>query len=156
MRRFTLAAGAACAVLLTGHVGAQFNTTGTTRGGGDATMPGQAVSTYRGGPVTPVGQRAPDAAPQAGQSVTANAMSRPYDPNRPYDMFKGTNIDTNTIVAPLVGADGRPVAPPDALDQLTDRLKAVFGLLKPPPRPAYAPGINRRATERTKMMWRRD
>lgn len=148
MRRFTLAAGVACAVLLTGHVGAQ--------NGGPA-MPGQAVSTYRGGPVTQVGQKAPAAAPQAGQTITGSAGQRPYDPSRPYDAFKGTNLDPNSLVAPLVGPDGKPVGQPDALDILSERIKGIFGLLKPnPPRPNFAPGITRRTKERSQMMWRRD
>lgn len=156
MRRFLIAAGVACAVLLNSHVGAQLNTTSSDPG---LSMPGQAVSTYRGGPVAPVGQRLPAAAPPAGQPIAnANAMQRPYDPNRPYDAFKGTNIDPNSVVAPLVGADGLPIGPPDVLDKLSDRIRAFFGTLKPnPPRPPYAPGISRRNRERAQqMMWRRD
>lgn len=149
MRRFTLAAGVACAVLLASHAGAQNPATS-----GPA-MPGQAVSTFRG-QVTPVGQQAPAAAPQAGLPVTGNGM-RPYDPNRPYDVLKGTNINPNSLVAPLVGPDGKPVDPPDALDRLSDRIRAIFGALKPnPPRPNFAPGITRRTNERAKMLWRRD
>jgi hypothetical protein len=147
MRRFTLAAGVACAILLSAEVGAQ-------NGG---TMPGQTVGTYRGGPASPVGQRAPAAAPQLGTTLTGPNGSRPYDPNRPYDALKGTSIDPSTLVAPLVGADGKPVDPPDALDKLSDRIRGIFGLLKPnPPRPAFAPGITRRTTERAQKMWRRD
>lgn len=149
MRRFTLAAGVACAILLSAEVGAQ--------NGGPA-MPGQAVSTFRGGQVSSVGQRAPAAAPQLGQTVASSGVKQqPYDPNRPYDQFKGTNIDPNSLVAPLVGADGKPVGQPDALDVLSDRIRAIFGVLKPnPPRPAFAPGITRRQSERAKMLWRRD
>ncbi|MBN9117675.1 MAG: hypothetical protein J0I06_00640 [Planctomycetes bacterium] len=144
MRRFLLAAGVACAVLLNGPVDAQFNTT----------MPGQVIGSYQGN-VVPVGQRLPSAAPQAGQSITANAMQRPYDPNHPYDVFKGTNIDPQNVVAPLV-ADGRQYAPPDALDRLSERIKSFFVSNPPPPRPPYAPGITRRTRERIQHMWRRD
>lgn len=154
MRRFALAAGVGCAVFLSTEVGAQ---NAMTNGNSGAAMPGQAVSTYRGGPVSQVGNRAPSAAPQLGQTVTGPNGSRPYDPNKPYDVLKGTNIDPNTLVAPLVGADGKPVGQPDALDMLSERVKAIFGVLKPnPPRPAFVPGVTRRTTERAKMMWRRD
>ena len=155
MRRFTLAAGVACAVLLNSHVGAQLNTTNTGADVG-TTMPGQTVSTYRGGPVTPVGQRLPAVAPPAGQPITGNAMQRPYDPNRPFDAFKGTNIDPKNVVAPLVGTGGKEFTPPDALDKLSEKIKAFFVRTPPPERPPYAPGITRRARERAQMMWRRD
>jgi len=153
MRRFTLAAGVTCAILLSAEVGAQNGTTG-----GGSTMPGQAVSKFRGGQVSQVGQRAPAAAPQVGQTVAGSGVrQQPYDPTRPYDQFKGTNIDPNSLVAPLVGADGKPVGQPDSLDILSERIKAIFGVLKPnPPRPAYAPGVSRRSNERAKMLWRRD
>lgn len=148
MRRFTLAAGVACAVLLTGSVGAQ---------NGGTTMPGQAVSSYRGEPVTQVGRKVPAAAPQAGQTITGSAGQRPYDPNHPYDALKGTNLDPNSLVAPLIGPDGKPIGQPDALDILSERIKGIFGVLKPnPPRPNFAPGITRRTKERSQMLWRRD
>jgi hypothetical protein len=147
MRRWVLAAGVACAVMLAHSARAQ--------NGGPA-MPGQVVGSYRG-TVNRVGQQVPQAAPAAGQSVTANQFMRPYDPNRPYDMFKGTNIDPKQVLAPLVGPDGRPVEPPDALDKLSDKLKAIFTFGRTTPaRPPYAPGISRRNRERHQQMWRRD
>src|SRR5205823_1262265 len=87
MRRFTVAAGVACAILLTSHAIAQFNSTSassSTGTVGGTTMPGQMVSTYRG-QVSQVGERAPSAAPQVGQSIAGSGMRRPYDPTRPYD-----------------------------------------------------------------------
>ena len=153
MRRFMLAAGVACAVLLNSHVGAQLNTPNTV---GGTTMPGQVVGQYRG-QVQPVGQKLPAVAPQVGQPVTANAMQRPFDPNRPFDAFKGTNIDPKSVVAPLVGPNGQQVTPPDALDQLSAKIKAFFVRTPPPERPPFAPGILRRNRERhQQMMWRRD
>jgi hypothetical protein len=151
MQRLLVAAGIACAIVLTNSAGAQ-----NTSNSGGFTMPGQVVGSYRT-QVTPVGQKAPAAAPQAGQSITANAMQRPYDPNHPYDMFKGTNIDPNSVVAPLVGPDGKQVVPPDALDRLSEKIKTLWGLAKPaPPRPPYTPGITRRSKERINHTWRRD
>jgi hypothetical protein len=165
MRRFTLAAGIACAILVTSHVGAQ-NTTapgGTVSGstsqiGSGSTlpsMPGQVVGSYTG-QAFPVGNKFPNAAPQAGLPITANAMQRPYDPNHPYDVFKGTNIDPKQVLAPLVGPDGKPVQPPDKLDVLSDSIKSFFVRTPPPARPPYAPGITRRTRERIQQMWRRD
>ena len=156
MLRLTLAAGVACAVVLTHPAGAQYNASN----GGGSTMPGQVVGGYRG-QVNPVGQRLPAAAPPAGQSITDGAMQRPYDPNRPYDVFKGTNIDPANVLAPVVGPDGRSVVPPDALDKLSDKIRALWGRAMPAlPRPPYTPGITRRAHERARaradQMWRRD
>jgi hypothetical protein len=153
MRHLTLAAGAACALLMLNSASAQ---NGAPVVGGTS-MPGQVVGGYTG-TVNSVGTKAPAAAPAAGLPITSNPLIRPYDPNDPYAAFKGTNIDTKQIIAPLVGADGRPVKPPGALDPLTDKLKAIFGLLPAPPaRPPYAPGISRRNRERiNEHLWRRD
>jgi hypothetical protein len=152
MRRVALAAGVACAVFLAGSAGAQFNTTST-----GTTMPGQVVGSYTG-TVNPVGQRLPAAAPAAGLPVTSNPLMRPYDPNKPFDAFKGSGIDPKNVIAPLVGPDGRPVEPPDALDKLSAKLKALFTFSSSAPeRPPYVPGISRRNKERREQrMWRRD
>jgi hypothetical protein len=148
MRRIAVAAGLACAALAVNSAVAQ---------NGGPSMPGQIVGSYSG-TVLPVGQRQPSAAPPAGLPVTSGAMMRPYDPAHPYDAFKGSGIDTNSIVAPLVGPDGRPVEPPDALDRLSEKLKALLLPMKPnPERPPFTPGILRRKKERIeKQMWRRD
>jgi hypothetical protein len=148
MRRFAVAAGVACAALVVDTAGAQT---------GGLSMPGQVVGSYSG-TVRPVAQKLPAAAPQAGLPVTSNPLMRPYDPAHPYDALKGTNLDANAIVAPLVGADGRPVEPPDALDRLSEKIKAILAPMKPnPPRPPFAPGILRRKRERIEnRMWRRD
>lgn len=155
MRRFLLASGVACAILLTHDAGAQFRTADTSAG--STTMAGgQVVGSYRG-QVQPVGQQQPSAAPQAGQNVTANALQRPYDPMRPFDAFKGTTLDPRSVVAPLVGPNGEQLTPPDSLDQISARIKAFF--IRPsaaPPRPNYTPGITRRSQERIQRLWRRD
>ncbi len=65
-------------------------------------MPGQVVSFLRyhvtSGPKT-----ARRGAGRRGRRITSNPMMRPYDPTRPYDVFKGSNINPNQVVAPLVG-----------------------------------------------------
>lgn len=161
MRRFLLASGIACAILLASHAVAQ-NPGGTVTGGttaitpgGGFSMPGQVVGTYHG-QTMPVGNQFPNAGQQVGQPITAGALQRPYDPNHPYDQFKGTNIDTKQILAPLVGPDGKPVKEPDALDKLSEKIKAFFIGTAAPPKPNYAPGIVRRKKERPQLMWRRD
>ena len=148
MLRLTLAVGVACAVVLTHPVGAQNGTSG-------GSMPGQAVGVYRG-KVNPVGTKAPAAAPQAGESIAGPGQSRPYDPTRPYDAFKGTGIDPANVLAPVVGPDGKPVAPPDGLDRLSAKIREYFVRTPPPPRPPYTPGITRRTRERNDHTWRRD
>jgi hypothetical protein len=150
MRRLTLAAGAACAVVLIGPLGAQNSN--------DFSMPGQVVGSSDGA-FSPVGNRAPSAAPAAGQPVGKNALQRPFDPNRPYDQFKGTGIDPSLLRAPLVGPDGREVAPPGPLSDFLARIKSVFVKNPPPERTIpYAPGISRRNRERAEQrrMWRLD
>jgi hypothetical protein len=149
MRRLTLAVGVACAVVLIGPLGAQNSN--------DFSMPGQIVGSF-GDNLRPVGSRAPSAAPPAGQSVGANQFMRPFDPNRPYDQFKGTGIDPSQLRAPLVGPDGREVAPPGPLSDFIARVRSVFVKNPPPQRTIpYAPGISRRNRERAEeRMWRRD
>ncbi len=119
-------------------------------------MPGRVVGTSSI-KTAPVGKQQPAAAPQAGQSITQNAMQRPYDPNRPYDAFRGTNINPKTVVAPVIGPDGKAIVAPDKLDELSSKIRSLFGLTPAPPRPAYAPGITRRSQERIQSRtWRRD
>jgi hypothetical protein len=154
MRRLALAAGVVCALGLSGESVAQLNTARpAANSSGVNVMPGQAVGTPLNFNFNQVGQKTPAAAPQAGQSITANSMMRPYDPNRPLDVFKGTGIDTKNVLAPLTP----PATQPDALDKLSEKIKALFVGNNPPPRPPYAPGISRRNRERAKeRMWHRD
>ena len=94
----------------------------------------------------------------AGLPVGQNAHQRPYDHNRPYDQFVGTGIDPSLLRAPLVGPDGREVAPPGPFADFIARVKSVFVKTPPPQRTIpYAPGISRRNRERAEQrMWRRD
>ena len=153
MLRLTVAAGVAGMVMLWHPADAQFNTTDINS---VSMMPGSVVGSYRGN-VKPVGSKLPAAAPQAGQSITNNALMQPYDPSNPYASLKGAGIDPNQVLAPLVGADGKPVEGPDGLDNLSQKIKALWGMAaKAPPRPPWVPGIARRNRERAQMMWRRD
>jgi len=148
MRRLALAASVCALLGLANRVDAQQGAQGVN------TMPGQVVGNGFTFPqLNSVGQQAPQAAPQAGQSITANAMQRPFDPSRPLDMFKGTNIDPKTIIAPLTV----PATQQTVFDKLTEKLRALVGSTTPPTRPSFAPGILRRTRERNEAhMWRRD
>ena len=149
MRRLLLAFGVACAAAGTASAQAQ----GSMTASGNALMPGQGVGT--GFSLPGVGTRQPQAAPNVGAPI-GNALTRPYDPSKPYDVFKGTGLDRNAVVAPVqaMGADN-----PNLLDRFYVKLGTVFGFKKPdlPPQPNYTPGIARRNRERAEQrMWRRD
>jgi hypothetical protein len=147
MRHLVLAAGAVCAA---GWLAAR------VEGQGQG-MPGQVVGT--GFTVPGVGTSPPRAAPPAGQRVgttPGGPMSRPYDPSRPLDQFKGTNLDPQLVAAPVQGFGDQ-----SAFDKLYAKMRAMIGL--PPTvgptvtRPNYTPGIARRNRERAEQrMWRRD
>ena len=116
---------------------------------------GQVVSS--GFNLNPAVPRVPAAAPQAGTSV-GNPYLRPYDPNRPLDALKGTNINPRDVVAPVMGIGG--TQQPDLLDRVYDKLSSVTRFFKPsapePQSQPVTPGIFRRNRERNKMEWRRD
>lgn len=107
--------------------------------------------------LNPAGTRIPAAAPPVGSNVGSPTM-RPYDPFRPLDAFKGTNLNPKNVVAPVTGLPG--TQQPDLLDRLYGKLSAATNFLKPssekPPQPNVTPGIFRRNRERHKMEWRRD
>ncbi len=145
MRQLLLAVGAVCAAA--GFAG--------TALGQANTMPGQIVG--KGFTTAPVGQQVPKAGSPVGQPLNIPADSpnlRRYDPNRPYDVFKGTNLSANQLVAPIPG-----VGDQNAFERLYDKLKSVVGMSKPGEMraPNYTPGIGRRNRERADdRMWRRD
>jgi hypothetical protein len=155
MRRWTKALGIACAVA--GAVGitrAQFNIPPQSA---NTAMPGGQVvgSTYI---LNPAGNQLPQAAPQAGTPI-GNPLTQPYDPSRPMDQFKGTNIDPKSIVTPMSSFPSLQTQNRSLLDRLNERLAAVVNFFEPspPPRPTWTPGISRRNRERAKeRMWRRD
>ncbi|MBA4190548.1 MAG: hypothetical protein C0467_21385 [Planctomycetaceae bacterium] len=144
MRRLMLTAGVVCAVAaLTDFAGAQVNT-----------MPGQVVGS--GYSTQSVGQPLPKAAPPAGQPIglpADSAMMRRYDPNRPYDALKGTNLSRDQVRAPIAGMGDQ---------SMWSQLKVIFGLSKPPVQMApqnstYFPSLTRRNRERAEAReWRRD
>lgn len=158
MRKWAMGGGAAWALLLAAPGIAQ--PPATPQMIGNSAMPGQVVSTFNGtGQFPRVGQQLPPAAPPAGLPA-AGLPGRPFDPTRPYEMFRGTNIDPRSVLAPVIGPDGKPIQPPDALDRLSQKIKDFFsfssGPSLPPP-PNFAPGIIRRRKERIEeRMWRRD
>jgi len=144
MRRLMLATGVVCAVaVLTDLAGAQVNT-----------MPGQVVGNGYG--TTVVGQPTPKAAPPAGQPLglpSDTAMMRRYDPNRPYDSLKGTNLSRDQVIAPTGGATN---------ETIWTKVRSLFGYGKPPVQLApqhstYIPSLSRRNRERAEAkQWRRD
>jgi hypothetical protein len=143
MRQFIVGA-AVC--LFAGIADAQVNT-----------MPGQVVGTTVNFNTNRVGQQLPRVGAPVGQPLNIPADSpliRRYDPNRPFDVFKGTNISPNQVVAPIVG-----VGDQSAFEKLYDKLKSIVGLNKQTDlrAPFYTPGIGRRNRERAEQrMWRRD
>ncbi len=150
MRRWVRAVAAACAVAgAAGLTRAQF---------GGPTMPGGQVvgSTAT---LSPAGQRLPSAAPGAGMPI-GSPLSRPYDPSRPMDVFKGTGIDPSTVAAPVAGFPATQARNPNLLQRLGDKLGAVVPFLRPstpPEMPRFTPGIFRRDRERAHARnWRRD
>lgn len=157
MRHWLTAVGAACAFGWTGGPAtAQLRGPGPGPAAGTAPIPGQIVSTAFDLPTA--GSPVPMAAPQAGTPVGSPLM-RPYDPSKPLDVFKGTNIDPRSVVTPVSGFPGLATQQPDLLDRLYDKLTAVTQFFRPtsptPPR-VYTPGISRRNKERRERMWRRD
>ena len=83
---------------------------------------------------------------------------RAYDPSKPYDVFKGTNIDPTSVVAPVPGF--ARTGDPNLLERLYTKLGTATGFIKPmtPPRvTTYTPGLSRRNKERTmQRTWRKD
>lgn len=148
MRRAVLA-GVACAVVVLARPGStQVNT-----------MPGQVVGTGFG--LGPVGKPVSKAAPPAGQPINLPAdspMMRRYDPSRPYDVFKGTNLSPDQLAAPIEGYGDQSL-----LSKLYQRLKSVVGfggpkmVSAPQGNSTYFPSLTRRNRERAEArLWRRD
>ncbi|HSQ56163.1 MAG TPA: hypothetical protein VLM40_10520 [Gemmata sp.] len=147
MRQFALAMGTVCAVAgfaSTAH--AQVNS-----------MPGQVISPTINYSPGAIGREIPRVGKPAGQPLNMPAdtpLLRRYDPNRPYDVFKGTDLDPNQVVAPIVG-----IGDQSKISKLYDKLASIVGFARPGQyrAPNYTPGIVRRAHERVdQRLWRRD
>jgi hypothetical protein len=143
MRRMIAAIGLACAAA--SPAAAQF------------TVPGQPVGTAFNLPN--VGNRIPKAAPPAAMPIGTPHIL-PYDPARHLDVFKGTNIDPNSVVGPVSGFPGIATQQPNLLERIYTKIATFTGFYKPTlPNPVttYTPGITRRNRERADdRMWRRD
>jgi hypothetical protein len=127
-------------------------------GGAPASMPGQVVGNgfgLAGSTPQPVGTPLPS---------VGTPTSRPYDPSRPYDVFRGTGLDTSKMVTPISAFPPLPGQEKNLIDRLYDKLDAFVSInpfarsAEPPPRPMnVTPGIFRRNRERfDDRMWRRD
>ncbi|HVL14619.1 MAG TPA: hypothetical protein VM529_18750 [Gemmata sp.] len=148
MRQLWLAAAAACAAAgFAGSASGQVNT-----------MPGQVVGTGVDLGLRPVGEQLPRAGQPVGQPINLpqdSAMMRRYDPTRPYDVFKGTGIRPDQVVAPVTSDFGDK----NAFEKMYDKVKYALGISSQPDLrvPNYTPGIGRRNRERAEQrMWRRD
>ena len=112
MRQLVLAAGIVCAVAAAAHwATAQSN----------AVMPGQTVGT--GFNFQTVGTQLPQFGTPVGQPLNMPAdtpLVRRANLNRPFDAFKGTNLDPNNVVAPVIGLGNQ-----NALEKLYDKVKAA-------------------------------
>jgi hypothetical protein len=120
-----------------------------------AAMPGQIIGTplNMNAVGTPVNKAVPS---RADLKKLESPLSRPYDPSKPLDVFKGTNLDPKQVMAPVAAFPQTPNQ--SLLDKLNDKFASVTSFFKPsqPTRPTYTPGISRRNKERSAMMWRRD
>jgi hypothetical protein len=167
MRRLlAVAALGAAAGTATAQSGTVTGGVTTTRTGNGSAMPGQVVGNgfnLAGSAPQPVGTPLPPAGSPLPPAGTPN--SRPYDPNRPLDVFRGTGINPTQMIAPVPNFPPLPGQEKNLIDRLYDRLDAVFSYnpfaartAEPPPRPMnVTPGIFRRNRERfDDRMWRRD
>lgn len=156
MRPWMVVVGAACALAGTAApAAAQFGSGDGGWASGTA-MPGQQVgSVFK---LNAAGQVLPKAVPQAGDPV--GTQGRKYDPSRPLDVFKGTNIDPASVVAPVAGYPGTG-QDPTLLDRLYTKLGSLVGLSHAETvgqTPNVTPGIFRRNRQRAaeNRMWRAD
>jgi hypothetical protein len=83
-------------------------------------------------------------------------MMRRQDPSRPLDVFRGSGLDPNQVVAPVPGAGDQSL-----LGRLSERLRGIisprFTEPNEPGRSTYFPSLSRRNRERAEeRMWRRD
>ncbi|QDU19192.1 hypothetical protein [Urbifossiella limnaea] len=167
MRRLLAAAALGVAAgTASAQTGTATGTTTTSRPGGGSAMPGQVVgSSYNLAgsapqPVgSPVGSPVGTPLPPAGTPIT-----RPYDPRRPNDVFRGTGLSPNQVIAPISAFPPLPGQEKNLIDRMYDKLDSFWSInifarqaepLERPP--TVTPGIFRRNRERhDDRMWRRD
>ena len=165
MRRLlAVAALGAAAGTATAQSGTVTGGVTTSRTGNGSAMPGQVVGSgfnLAGSAPQPIGTPLP---PSGTPLAAGMPASRPYDPNRPLDMFRGTGIKTNQMVAPISAFPPLLGQEKNLIDRMYDKLDAVFTYnpftrpTEAPERPTnVTPGIFRRNRERfDDRMWRRD
>ncbi len=146
MRQLLLAAGVLCAGGVAAHLATAQN----------EVMPGQVVSTINN--FQQVGTRLPQVGQKVGQPINMppdTPLMRRYDPSKPFDAFKGTNLDKRMVAAPVPLIAGDQTV----LERFYDKLKSVVGISTKtiPEPPNVTPGIFRRNRERAReRMWRWD
>jgi hypothetical protein len=111
-------------------------------------MPGAVVSNSSGDNIQPVGSELPRVANPVGKGVSQSMTNlRPYNPERPYDQFQGTNLNVKSVVTPANGAMTN--VQPTMFSQVVNTIKTIAGLnVKPTITPIFTPGIYRRDRER--------
>lgn len=154
MRSWMAAGGVVCALVgLSAPASAQFGV-GDASSAGSSAMPGLPVGTVV--KLSPAATEITKAVPQAGNPI--GTQGRIYDPSRPLDVFKGTNIDPSNVIAPVAGYSG--TGSPNLLTQLYTKIGSIVGLSRTVttgPVPNVTPGIFRRNRERAAArMWRAD
>jgi hypothetical protein len=118
----------------------------------NGSMPGTVVSNTTGDQVKLIGNELPQVAKPVGRPVNLpddNPLLRKYDPNKPYDVFRGTNLSVKSVVAPVNGATTE--VEPNMFQQISKSVKSILGISTPPSVPRiYTPGIARRDRERVR------
>jgi hypothetical protein len=155
MRRLGVAVAACAFGLLAGTAGGQSSATTNPKDQPPAAMPGQVVGTPLN--LNPIGNPVNKAVPSRGElKKLESPLSRPYDPGKPLDVFKGTNLDPKQVMAPVAEFPQTPNQ--NLLERLYDKLETkVTSMFRPtgPVTPTYTPGIFRRDKQRAmNRMWR--
>jgi len=125
----------------------------------DPDMPGQVVSNSAGEHLKLIGKELPRAGKPVGKPInipSGNPLLRPYNPANPYEALEGTGLSVKSVVAPVNGYSTE--APPSMFQQVSDKMKSLLGISKPPVvHNTFTPGIYRRDRQRAQeRMWQRD
>jgi hypothetical protein len=149
MRLLLLTAGVVCTV--TGFTSRAVAQT--------ADMPGQTVSSTAGAHLRLIGRDQPQVGQHVGKPINLPSSSpymRPYDVTNPFAQLQGTNLNANSVVAPVNGFASD--VQPGTFSQVINSIKSFVGLsTKPTLMNIYTPGIYRRDRQRVEArMWIRD